>query len=77
MGVSSLNEFEMQNILERTVRYFQESKHLDRDGTRRMIRSLSDSQFFRDVWPDIAETRRADLTEQVIHLFDLSGTFLA
>ena len=75
MGVPAQNELEMLNILETTVRYFQASKQLDGDGAKSMIRNLSNSAWFRDVWPDIPEARRADLADQLILDFDLIGTF--
>ena len=70
MDVAAPNEVEMLKILEATARYFQASQALDDDGADAMMRNLSNSAWFREVWPEIPETRRCDLVDQLILRFN-------
>jgi hypothetical protein len=63
-------EVELRNVLATTVRYFQQSRQLDRDATQALLRSLSDSSFFREVWPDVSEDRRTRLVDEMDASFD-------
>jgi len=64
-GMGTAAEIEFRNVLATTVRYFQKSRKLDRGGTQLLLRSLSNSPFFREVWPDLSEDRRTRVVAEL------------